>query len=204
MRKLIIASNNEGKCKEIKDILRDLPFCILSLKDIGLHIQVEEDQHTFEGNATKKAFEIMKACGEIALADDSGLEVAALAGKPGVYSAMFAGNGATDEENYSKLLTLMKDIPTEQRKASFCCVIAVAYPDERIIYAKESCDGRIAFSPEGANGFGYDPIFIPDDYNMTFAQLGQEVKNQISHRGKALRKMEQLLKQECIKDGSLK
>ncbi len=203
MRKLIIASNNEGKCREIKDVLLNLPFCVLSLKDIGLKIHVDEDQDTFEGNATKKASEIMKACGEIALADDSGLEVEALAGKPGVYSAMFAGVGASDEENYSKLLTLLKDIPLEKRKASFWCVIAVAYLDGRVILAKESCEGYIAFSPAGKSGFGYDPIFIHDNYSKTFAQLSMEVKNLISHRGKALQKIKWLLNQECIKDGSL-
>jgi len=204
MRKLIIASNNEGKCKEIKDLLIDLPFCVLSLKDIGLGIQVDEDQDTFEGNATKKASEIMKASGEIALADDSGLEVDALDGKPGVYSAMFAGIGASDEENYSKLLTLMKDIPPERRKASFCCVIAVAYPAGRIMLVKESCNGYITFSPAGKNGFGFDPIFVPDKYEKTFAQLGKEVKNLISHRGKAMQKIKQLLNQECLKDDSVK
>lgn len=204
MRKLIIASNNQGKCKEIKDLLVDLPFCVLSLKDIGLEIQVDEDQDTFEGNAIKKASEIMKISGEIALADDSGLEVDALGGKPGVYSAMFAGIGASDEENYSKLLAFLKNTPAEQRKASFCCVTAVAYPDGRIIYAKENCDGCISFSPAGENGFGYDPIFIPDNYNKTFAQLGKEVKNLISHRGKALQKIKLMLSQECIKDGCVK
>jgi len=204
MKNLIIASNNEGKCREIKDLLFNLPFSILSLKDAGLSIQVEEDRDTFEGNAIKKASEIMIASGEIALADDSGLEVDALAGKPGVYSATFAGIGASDVENYLKLLMLLNDIPLEERTATFQCVIAVAYPDGRMALAKESCKGHIAFYPAGKSGFGYDPVFIPNNYDKTFAQLGKEVKNLISHRGKALQKIKQLFEQECMKDGSCK
>jgi len=201
MRKLVIATNNQGKCREIQDMLVDLPFCVLSLKDIDLVIEVEEDQDSFDGNAKKKAYEIMKASGEIALADDSGLEVEALDCKPGVYSAMFAGYGASDEENYTKLLTLMKDFTTDQRKASFCCVIAVAYTDGRIIFAKETCKGRIAVSPTGNSGFGYDPVFIPENCNKSFAQMDKKEKNMISHRGKALRKIKQMLDQEFKKDG---
>jgi len=196
MRKLIIASNNEGKCKEIKAILTDLPFSILSLKDIGVTIHVVEDQDTFEGNALKKALETMRTTGEIALADDSGLEVEVLHGQPGVYSAMFAGVGATDLQNSMKLLELIKDAPYEQRKASFCCVIAIAYPDGSYIYAKERLYGMISFCLAGENGFGYDPLFIPDGFDKTFAQLDKDVKNQISHRALALRKIKHMLKEQ--------
>jgi len=193
MEKIIVATKNQGKLEEIKEILADLPYMILSLKDVGLQVEIEEDQNTFEGNALKKAAEVMKLTGEIALADDSGLEVEALDKKPGVYSARFAGENATDEENNKKLLELMKDVPDHKRKAVFRCAIAMVFPDGRIIQVDGSCPGKIGYEERGTGGFGYDPLFIVDGLNKTFAELDAEQKNQISHRGLALKKLKEML-----------
>jgi len=193
MKKIIIATNNEGKTNEIKEILKTSPFEFLSLKDIGLKIEVVEDQKTFEGNALKKAKEIMQATGEITLADDSGLVIASLDGLPGVDSAIFAGISATSVDNYSKVLKLMEGFPPEKRKAVFWCVIIVAFPNGNLVEVKESCEGSISLLPKGDGGFGYDPIFIPKGFENSFAQLGPCVKNQISHRAKALQKLAEIL-----------
>jgi len=189
MKKLVIATNNPGKLKEIKEIFKELPFDIVSLKDLNINVKIEEDQDTFEGNARKKALEVMRLTGEITLADDSGLEVEALNGMPGVLSARFAGVNASDEQNNEKLLNMMKDIPYEKRKARFRCVIAVAFPDGRILVSEGTCEGRIGYYPKGSNGFGYDPLFIVDKYDKTFAELEQDEKNSLSHRGMALQRI---------------
>ena len=195
MKKLVIATGNPGKLSEIEEVFKDLPFEFLSLKELGLEISIEEDQDTFEGNAIKKAVEVMKYTGEITLADDSGLEVDVLGGRPGVFSARFAGAEATDEQNNKKLLQLMANIPEEKRTARFRCVIAVAFPNGQILTSEGICEGRIGYFPKGTNGFGYDPLFIVDKYNKTFAELDQHEKNQISHRGVALRKMRKQLEE---------
>ncbi len=195
MKKLVIATGNPGKLSEIEEVFKDLPFEFLSLKELGFEISIEEDQDTFEGNAIKKAVEVMKYTGEITLADDSGLEVDVLGGRPGVFSARFAGAEATDEQNNKKLLQLMANIPEEKRTARFRCVIAVAFPNGQILTSEGICEGRIGYFPKGTNGFGYDPLFIVDKYNKTFAELDQHEKNQISHRGVALRKMKKQLEE---------
>lgn len=197
MRRIVIATNNLGKIQEIRQILGDLPFELLSLRDAGISIKVEEDQDSFEGNARKKALEVAKYTGYPALADDSGLEVAALGGKPGVYSARFAGENATDEQNNAKLLKMMEGIPYEKRQAVFRCVVVLAYPDGRMLEATGECYGRIGFKPSGSGGFGYDSLFIVDGLGKTFAELTSEEKNRVSHRGIALRRLKELIKQQC-------
>ncbi|NLO81798.1 MAG: XTP/dITP diphosphatase [Clostridiales bacterium] len=193
MRRIIAATNNPGKIKEIKQILNDLPFEILSLKDAGVNIRVTEDGSSFEENALKKAMEIFKYTGQAVLADDSGLEVMALGGQPGVYSARFAGENATDEENNAKLLKMLEAVPFERRQAVFRCVVVLVRPDASVLRATGACYGKIGFSPAGRNGFGYDPLFIVDGLGKTFAELTPEEKNVISHRGVALKKLKELI-----------
>lgn len=197
--RIVVASRNKKKVGEIKNIFGSIGYSVLSLDDLGIDIRVEEDGDTFEANSYKKAFEVMKATGEIALADDSGLEVEALGGLPGVHSARFAGEGASDQENNIKLLSLMQDIPGGDRKARFVCVITVVFPDGGHISARGECEGQILFEPRGCGGFGYDPLFYIPDYGKTFAELEPEVKNAISHRAKALSKIKEMLEQ--IKEG---
>lgn len=194
MKKLVIATNNTGKLKEIQEIFKELAFDIVSLRDLNFTATIEEDQNSFEGNARKKALEVMRYTGEITLADDSGLEVEALNGMPGVLSARFAGINASDEQNNEKLLHMMNNIPYEKRKARFRCVIVVAFPDGRTLVSEGTCEGRIGYYPKGTNGFGYDPLFIVDKYGKTFAELEQDEKNSISHRGMALQRIKAQLK----------
>ncbi|HHW70733.1 MAG TPA: XTP/dITP diphosphatase [Clostridiales bacterium] len=193
MDRIVVATHNKGKVREIREILKDIPFEIVSLDEIGYDIYVEEDQPTFEGNAFKKAIETMKHTGEITIADDSGLEVYYLNGQPGVCSARYAGSDATDEENIAKLLNALKGVPKESRHAVFRCSIVMAYPNGRILKSEGICKGRIGFTPRGSGGFGYDPIFVIDDKGTTFAQLEPDKKNKLSHRGKALRQLKSLL-----------
>lgn len=191
---LVIATRNRNKIKEIKDLLMDMPVNVMGLEDGNWQIpQIVEDGKTFKENATKKAKTIADLTGKITLADDSGLEVDALEGQPGVYSARFAGEDATDRENNLKLLQLIKDIPSDRRGAQFRCVIAVASPNGRIEVVEGVCRGGIGFIEKGGQGFGYDPIFIPVGYNKTFAELSMSAKNKISHRGRALEKAKLVL-----------
>jgi len=191
--KLIIASNNEGKVKEIRNLFSGLGFEVLSMKEAGWNVRIEENQPDFVGNSFKKASEISKITGEIALADDSGLEVEALGGKPGVYSARFAGENATDRQNNEKLLSLLEQVPENKRKARFRCVITLYYPNGRYLQTEGICPGRIGFAPSGNGGFGYDPLFLLDGYNKTMAELTLEEKNEVSHRAFALKAMIGLL-----------
>lgn len=193
-RMIVIASKNKHKIKEIQEILKRLPFDIQSMDVVGLnHLEVIEDGKTFEENSMKKAIEIMKATGSIAIADDSGLEVAILGNKPGIYSARFSGEGATDEKNNQKLKRLLKNVPYEKREARFVSVISVAFPDGKKISVRGECSGFIGFEERGTNGFGYDPLFIVPEYKKTFAELSSNIKNTISHRAKALQKLKQAL-----------
>ncbi|NMA95774.1 MAG: XTP/dITP diphosphatase [Clostridiales bacterium] len=200
MKKLIVATYNKGKLNEIKSILSNLPYEIISLQELGCNIHVIEDEPTFRGNALKKAIETMKLTGEIVMADDSGLEVSYLNGQPGVYSARFAGEGATDDENNAKLLDLLKDVPKSKRQAAFKCSIIMAYPDGTILESEGKCKGYITLSPRGNKGFGYDPIFKIAELGKTFAQLDSVTKNEISHRGRALRNLRKVLQKELIND----
>lgn len=196
MRRIIVATHNRGKLNEIREILRDLPFEIISVDEAGYDINVVEDQATFKGNALKKATETMKHTGEIVLADDSGLEVYYLNGQPGVYSARFAGENATDYDNLCKLLRMLEGVPRKDREAAFKCSIVMAYPNGRLVESEGICRGSIAFSPKGEEGFGYDPVFEIDDIGTTFAELDPQFKNKISHRGKALRQLRNILIEE--------
>ncbi len=199
-RKLLVASGNKGKIKEIDNYLENLNEST-TLEIIGLsHFpdlpEVEEDGDTFLANALKKARERAKDTGLLTLADDSGLVVDYLEGAPGVYSARYAGEDATDRDNNKKLLDELKGIPTDRRSAHFKCVLALVDPDTaKEIVVEGKCEGIIGVEPQGVNGFGYDPLFFIPEYDKTMAQLPLETKNKISHRANALKKMKEELKE---------
>lgn len=182
---LVVATKNPGKLREIREILGS-EVRLLSLTDFPGVGDIAEDGRTFEANAIKKALAVANHTGHVSLADDSGLEVDALDGAPGVYSARFAGEEATDEQNNVKLLQLLEDIPDEQRTAHFRCVIAVCAPDGSVETAEGKAEGRILQCPRGTGGFGYDPLFLVSGLRRTFAELPPAEKNRLSHRGKAL------------------
>lgn len=184
---LVIATRNKGKTREIENILKAFPIIIRNLDDFGPIPEVEEDGETFDDNAYKKASFTARVLGFPALADDSGLIVDALNGEPGVYSARYAGNNATDQENLAKLLKEIKN--KENRKASFKCVLSLAIPTGAALTYEASCEGEILSEPVGNNGFGYDPVFYYPKLDKTFAQLTVEEKGRVSHRGKALKDM---------------
>ena len=193
-QEMVIASSNSHKIEEIGSILADFGIVLLSLKDVGLEgLEIEETGSTFEENAIIKAKEVMKLTGKAAIADDSGLMVDVLGGRPGVYSARFSGEGATDEKNNEKLLGLLKGYDLDSRTAKFVSAIAVVYPDSRQYIAKGICKGLIGFEGKGDMGFGYDPLFTPDSLDKTFAELTKEEKNKISHRAKSLEEMKKIL-----------
>ena len=194
--KIVVATKNKGKMNEIKAILNDEKYEILSMEDIGINVEVNEDADTFTGNATKKAVEIMNVCNEITLADDSGLVVDALDGAPGVFSARYAGEHGDDLQNNLLLLKNMENI--KDRKAKFVCAIALAFPDGRIISVEGEFHGRIDYEMKGTGGFGYDCLFYLPEYNMTSAEISAEEKNKISHRAKALQMIKEKLSE--IKD----
>lgn len=195
MKKLIIASNNSHKIREIKAILAEFPFEIISLKESGIDIDVEEDGSTFMENAFKKATEIFKLReNAMVLSDDSGLMVESLGGAPGVYSARFAGEHGNDTKNNEKLLKLLEGKPYEERKASFVSAIVLIVNKENVIRVQGEVQGYIKESPSGNSGFGYDPIFYYPEYDMSFGEMSEESKNAISHRAKALEKLKQELK----------
>ena len=196
MKRIIAASSNAHKIKEIQTIMSKFGMEVVSRKDAGIpDFEIEEDGETFEENSYKKAYEIMKTCGEITVADDSGLMVDYLGGAPGVYSARFAGKECDDSKNNEKLLKLLDGLSGEDRKAKFVSVITLVYPGGETLVARGECPGRIIEAPTGENGFGYDPIFVPDGYDISFGQLSEEEKNEISHRAKALEVLERLLEE---------
>jgi XTP/dITP diphosphohydrolase len=188
---IVLATRNKKKIEEIRRITAGLPISILSLDNFPDCPETIEDRDTFEGNAIKKAIEVCTCIGKPALADDSGLEVDALGGAPGVYSARYAGNegGNTDVRNYEKLLVELKNVPDEKRGARFVCCMALAFPDGSVKTFLGYVEGRIGHEPKGATGFGYDPVFIPKNYKTTFAEMSGGEKDQLSHRGKALMKL---------------
>ena len=192
---IVIATSNNHKLEEIKAILEDLDYDIYSLKDVNLDgIEIVEDGKTFEHNALIKAREIAKRTNLIAIADDSGLEVDAIGKKPGIYSARFAGENATDYENRQKLLKSLQNVQMSKRTARFVSAVAVVFPDGKEFVVRGICEGKICFEEIGENGFGYDSIFMVDGYNKTFAQIPSYVKNSISHRAIALNNMKEELK----------
>ena len=184
---LVIASTNPGKTAEIKDLLTDFPIYIKSLDDFGPIPPVVEDGETFDENAYKKASFVSRVLGLPALADDSGLVVEALDGAPGVYSARYAGENASDAQRCAKLLAAMKG--KTNRRAAFNCVISIAVPTGPALTYEASCEGLILETPVGENGFGYDPIFYYPPFKKTFAELTRQQKSRVSHRGKALREL---------------
>jgi XTP/dITP diphosphohydrolase len=186
---LVLATRNAGKTREIREFLRDFPVEIKNLDDLGPIPSVEEDGTTFDENAYKKASFTAKVLGLPALADDSGLEVDALGGAPGVHSARYAGQSATDAENNSKLMHKMDG--ETNRTAAFTCVISIAVPSGAALTYEARCEGLIAETPGGNKGFGYDPVFYYPPLKRTFAQLSAEEKNRVSHRGKALAELKE-------------
>ncbi|MCX7822584.1 MAG: XTP/dITP diphosphatase [Syntrophobacterales bacterium] len=184
---MVVATRNSGKTKEIRSLLEGFPVELKDLNDFGPIPEPIEDGLTFEENAYKKASFTAKILGLPAIADDSGLEVEALGGAPGVYSARYAGINATDEENNRKLLKEMEGI--ENRRARFCCVISIAVPTGFALTYEGFCEGEILKAPRGAGGFGYDPLFFYPPLGKTFAEMTLEEKNAISHRGRALQEL---------------
>ena len=195
--RILVATMNQGKLREYERLLADVPGLELdTMASLAERVEVVEDRDTFAGNARKKATEIAALSGLTCLADDSGLEVDALGGRPGVYSARYAGKGATDAENNEKLLDELRGVPDEERTARFRCVICVAHSDGReLALVDGACEGRIGHEPRGEHGFGYDPLFIPEGFTQTMSELGPQTKNQISHRAEAAAKLAALLRE---------
>ncbi|HJU60841.1 MAG TPA: XTP/dITP diphosphatase [Candidatus Binatia bacterium] len=196
MVELLVGTTNPGKLDEIQGYLNGLPLKVLALPTLGTWPAVVEDGATYEDNALKKARTLAEYSGHLTLADDSGLEVDALNRAPGIYSARYCGEEGNDEKNNEKLLRELKNVPEEKRTARFVCVLALCAPKShgaKEWTVRESCEGRIAFSPKGQNGFGYDPIFFYPSLGKTFGEIDRETKATVSHRGKALKKLAQIL-----------
>jgi XTP/dITP diphosphohydrolase len=194
MKKVIFATSNEGKMKEIREILKDLDIELLSLKEIGLNPDIEENGTTFEENAIIKAKCIMEMTGEMVLADDSGIEVDYLNKAPGVYSARFLGEDTPYSVKNQYIIDKLANAKDEERSARFVCVIACAFSEGEIQTCRGTIEGVISKEISGTNGFGYDPIFYVPEYSCTTAQMPSDLKNEISHRGKALRAMKEEIK----------
>ena len=194
MKKIIFATGNEGKMKEIRRILADPSLEILSLKDAGIHADIDENGKSFEENAMIKAEAICKMTGEIVLADDSGLEIDFLNKEPGIYSARYMGEDTSYHIKNANLVERLDGVPDEKRTARFVCAIAAVLPDGRELTTRATIEGRIGYEEKGTNGFGYDPIFYVPEFGKTTAELTEEEKNQVSHRGKALELMKEELK----------
>ena len=194
MDKIIFATGNAGKMKEVREILKDLNVEVLSMKEAGIQADVEENGKTFQENAVIKAREIMKISGEVVLADDSGLEIDYLNKEPGIYSARYMGEDTSYRIKNGNLIERLQGVPDEKRTARFVCAIAAAFPDGNVETTEGTIEGRIGYEEKGENGFGYDPIFYVPEFGCTTAELTGEQKNQISHRGKALEAMKEILK----------
>lgn len=193
-RRIIFATGNQGKMREIKMILADLDVEVLSLKEAGIEADIVEDGETFEENAVIKAKTILEMTGDIVLADDSGLEIDYLNKEPGIYSARYMGEDTSYDIKNNNLIGRLNGVPDEERTARFVCVIAAAFPNGDILTTKGTIEGIIGYEIKGSNGFGYDPIFYLPQYQCTTAELDMELKNELSHRGKALRAMKEQLK----------
>ncbi len=193
MRKIIFATSNEGKMREVRMIMADMGVEVLSLKDLGIKSDVEETGKTFEENAIIKATAVSTLTGELTLADDSGLEVDYMGGEPGVYSARFMGEDTSYHIKNNEIIKRLENAKGAERSARFVCAIAAVFPDGEVITTKAAIEGEIGYKEEGENGFGYDPIMYLPEYGTTTAGLSPEEKNKISHRGKALRLMKEKL-----------
>lgn len=200
MRILVLASHNRKKAAELKQLVADLPYEIRTVDDYPGCPEVEEDGATFEANSLKKAHAVSTYCGQWALADDSGLEVDALGGAPGIFSARYGGLD-NDQERNEYLLKNIESVPDLQRTARFVCCVTI-FGDNLLRYqSRSSCEGRLLHEPRGEHGFGYDPIFLPNGHTRSMAELGPDEKNAISHRGKALRLAREFLKMIHISHG---
>lgn len=194
MKRILFATGNEGKMKEIRKILADLPVQVISMKEAGIQANIVEDGKTFAENAVIKAKAIMQMSGEIVLADDSGLEIDYLNKEPGIYSARYMGEDTSYRIKNANLIDRLEGVPDEKRTARFVCAIAAAFPDGTVEITEGVIEGRIGYEEKGQNGFGYDPIFYLPEYGCTTAELSEEQKNEISHRGRALTSMKAILK----------
>ena len=195
--KIIFATGNKNKMRETRDILSDLGMEILSMKEAGIDKEINEDGKTFEENALIKARAVAEDTDAVVLADDSGLEIDYLNKEPGIYSARYLGEDTSYEIKNQALLDRLSGVKKEDRTARFVCAIAAVLPDKREFVVRETIEGYIGEKPAGTNGFGYDPIFYVDEYGCSTAELSEEKKNEVSHRGKALRAMREVLKKEA-------
>ena len=202
MVEVVLATRNRGKIREIEVFLKNENIRVLPLNDFPEAAEVDEEGETFRDNALRKARYAARLTQKLAVADDSGLEVDALDGDPGVFSARFAGEKATDDENNDKLLHALKDVAPEKRGASFRCVLALVEPSGEDTIIEEECRGVILSEKRGHRGFGYDPLFFYPPFNRTFAELTGVEKNSVSHRGKALRRLREVLRQMARDRGS--
>lgn len=195
--KIIFATGNKNKMREIREILSDLGMEILSMKEAGINKEINENGKTFEENALIKARTVAEDTDAVVLADDSGLEIDYLNKEPGIYSARYLGEDTSYEIKNQALLDRLSGVKKEDRTARFVCAIAAVLPDKREFVVRETIEGYIGEKPAGTNGFGYDPIFYVDEYGCSTAELSEEKKNEVSHRGKALRAMREVLKKEA-------
>ena len=193
MSKLLLATNNQAKVREYRSLLHNLPVELVTLAECGINTEVSEVGKSLEENARLKATALAAESRLVALADDSGLEVDALGGEPGRFSARYAGEGASDKDRVSYLLSRLKGVLWEERSARFRCIIAIATPDGRVEFCSGECQGFITFEPRGEQGFGYDPVFYLPELDKTMAELPPELKNKVSHRGQAASKVYQVL-----------
>ena len=198
MKRIIFATSNESKMKEIRMISADIDLEVVSLKEAGIHVEIDENGTTFEENAIIKAKAIMEMTGDIVLSDDSGLEVDYLDKAPGVYSARFMGEETSYDIKNQYIIDQLKDAKEEERSARFVCVIACAFPNGEVVTRRGTIEGMIGHKIAGVNGFGYDPIFYVPEYGCTTAELNPEQKNLISHRGKALAAMKEVLEKDLF------
>lgn len=194
MRKLIFATGNAGKMKEIRMIMEGTGFEVLSMKEAGVNIDIEENGATYEENALIKARAVAAETGELVLADDSGLEIDYLGKEPGVQSARYLGEDTSYRIKNASLIKRLEGVPDEERTARFVCAIAAVFPGGRELTTRATIEGRIGYEEKGSNGFGYDPIFYVPEFGKTTAELTEEEKNCVSHRGKALERMKEELK----------
>ncbi len=199
MKRIVFATGNEGKMREIRSILADLGVPVLSMKEAGIHADIVENGSSYEENAMIKARAVAEAASDgdsLVLADDSGLEVDALGGEPGIYSARYLGEDTPYEEKNREILRRLEGVPENRRTARFVCAIGAVFPDGREHAVRAAVEGRIGYEPEGRGGFGYDPIFYVPEFHKTAAEMSQEEKNRVSHRGKALELMKEVLRKD--------
>lgn len=197
IRRILFATGNEGKMREIRSILADTGAEVLSMKEAGIFVDIVEDGATFEENALIKAraaAAVLRGTDSVALADDSGLVIDALGGEPGIYSARYMGEDTSYEEKNAALLGRLEGVPDEKRTARFVCAMAAVMPDGREFTAQGTIEGRIGYQAKGEGGFGYDPIFYVPEFGKTTAEMAAEEKNKVSHRGKALEQMKEMLR----------